>query len=392
MTTSELHGRLLIDGRLRPGRLRLADGRIASVDLDAGRTTSAHALPIIAPGLVDLHVHGFGGADPYGDLEGMARKLAARGTTAFLPTLFPRRSAETFGREAREVWARARAVTGGARALGLHLEGPFVNPGAVGGLPRDELAEPSPGALDAILGSATGDQHGVRAITIAPELAGACDLIGELARRGVRASLGHSLATAREASAGVAAGAVGATHLFNAMRPLHHREAGIAGVALTAEELAVEIIGDLVHVGPEAFRLALRARGPRGLCLISDSLSGPGADGHRFCSHGKDCVVEDGSAWFDDPSAPEGRRLTGTVLGQLDAVRRLVARGVLSAEEALTMAGETPARALGADGEYGVLRAGARADVIVLAGPGLDLERVLVGGAEPAPAAGPSGR
>jgi N-acetylglucosamine-6-phosphate deacetylase len=222
-------------------------------------------------------------------------------------------------------------------------------------------------------------------MTLAPELSGAPDLIAELARRGVRASLGHSLATAREAAAGVAAGAGGATHLFNAMRPWHHREAGLAGVALTAEELTVEIIGDLVHVGPEAFRLALKARGPHGLCLISDSLSGPGAEGgRRFCSHGRQCVVADGAAWFDDPTAPEGRRLTGTVLGQLDAVRRLVARGVLSAAEALVMASETPARALSMQDELGTLRPGARADLVVLRGPELLLEQVLVGG-EPVP-------
>jgi N-acetylglucosamine-6-phosphate deacetylase len=389
MPALEIHGRLLLDGALVPGRLRVDGGRIAAVERDSAPVGD---LPIVAPGLIDLHVHGFGGADPYGNLGAMARRLAAVGTTAFLPTLFPRRDAARLGAEAADVWARARALSdgaggaggaGGARALGLHLEGPFVNPGAVGGLPADELAAPSPAALDALLGS---DGHGVRVVTLAPELPGALDLIAELRRRGVRASLGHSLATAREAAAGVAAGAGGATHLFNAMRPLHHREAGIAGVALTADELLVEIIGDLVHVGPEAFRLALRARGPRGLCLISDALSGPAAGEHRFCSHGRSCVAEDGAAWFDDPTAPGGRRLTGTVLGQLDAVRRLVARGVLSVEEALAMASETPARALGMGDELGTLRPGARADVIVLRGPELALERVLVGG-EPLAAA-----
>jgi len=381
MDELEIEGRLLLDGRLVPGRIAIAGGRIASVT-PADTSAAAADLPIVAPGLVDLHVHGFGGSDPKGDLAGMARKLARAGTTAFLPTLFPRRDAGKLGDDADAVWARAQALTGavGARALGLHLEGPFLNPRAVGGLPKDELAEPSPAALDRILGPATGDHRGVRAITIAPELPGAPDLIAELRKRGVRASLGHSLATAREATSGVKAGATGATHLFNAMAPLHHREAGIAGVALTADELLPEIIGDLVHVGPEAFRLALRARGPRGLCLISDSLSGPNDDSHRFCSHGKQCVVENGSAWFEDPTAPEGRRLTGTVVGQLDAVRRLVGRGVLSVEEALVMAAESPARALGLEDELGTLRAGLRADLVVLAGPRLALRRVLVGG------------
>jgi N-acetylglucosamine-6-phosphate deacetylase len=384
--TLELRGRLLLDGALVPGRLRIADGRIAAIERDPAIAGGVD-VPLVAPGLVDIHVHGFGGADPYDDLDAMAQRLAAAGTTAFLPTLFPRRDPAQLGAEAADVWAFAQRLAElgvGARALGLHLEGPFVNPAAVGGLPANELLEPSPAALATILGSATGDQHGVRAITLAPELHGAPEMIAELVRRGVRASLGHSLATAHEAAVGVAAGARGATHLFNAMRPLHHREAGIAGVALTADEVFPEIIGDLVHVGPEAFRLALLARGPRGLCLISDSLAGPdgpdGAGGHRFCSHGRQCVVEDGAAWFDDPTAPAGRRLTGTVIGQLDAVRRLVARGVVSVEEALVMASETPARALGLGDELGALRVGAKADLIVLRGPDLALERVLVGG------------
>ncbi|MEM7310105.1 MAG: amidohydrolase family protein [Planctomycetota bacterium] len=375
----EIAGRLLVDGRLQPGRVELEGDRIRRVTLDAG-ARGGDELPLVAPGLIDLHVHGFGGCDPYGDLAGMANALAGAGTTAFLPTLFPRRSAAALGGEADEVWRTAQSRAGGARALGVHLEGPFVNPGAVGGLPADELAEPSPEALAELLGPATGDGRGIRAITLAPELPGAREMIAELARCGVRASLGHSLATVAETSGGVQAGATGATHLFNAMRPLHHREAGIAGVALTADELCPEIIGDLVHVGREAFELALRARGADGLCLISDSLKGPGADGHSFCSHGKTCVVEDGSAWFDDETAEGGRRLTGTVLGQLDAVRRLVSRGVLGVEEALTMASASPARELGLEGELGTLAAGARADLLVLRGPELALAEVWVGG------------
>ncbi len=374
-------GRLLLDGELRPGRIELDGGRITRVEEDA--SLDARDLPIVAPGLIDLHVHGFGGADPYTDLAGVTRALAREGTTACLPTLFPRRSAETLGAEAEAIWSAARDLAGGARVLGLHLEGPFVSPGAVGGLPPDEIAEPSPGALAKILGPSTGGGRGVRAMTIAPELEGAPELIAELARSGVRASLGHSLATASEASRGVRSGATGATHLFNAMRPIHHREAGIAGVALIAEELAVEIIGDLVHVGPEAFQLALHARGPAGLCLISDALSGPVAGEHRFCSHGRDCFVEDGAVWFDDATAEGGRRLTGTVTGQLAAIRRLVARGVCGVADALRMASESPARALGLEAELGTLRAGARADLIVLSGDELALDEVLIAG-EPA--------
>ncbi|MCZ6599117.1 MAG: amidohydrolase family protein [Planctomycetota bacterium] len=376
-------GRLLIDGSFVPGRVVFDGGRIVRVEEDPA--PGAEELPIVAPGLVDLHVHGFGGHEPLDDLGAMAGALARAGTTAFLPTLFPR-APEPLGEDAEAVWSAAREL--GGRVPGLHLEGPFVNPEAIGGLPPDGVFEPSPEALRAILGSASGDGRGVRAMTLAPELAGGGALIDELVRAGVRVSLGHSLARTAEAWDAVRRGATGATHLFNAMRPLHHREAGIVGVALTADELVVEIIGDLTHVGPEAFELALRARGPEGLCLVSDMLAGAGTDARRlssdaparFCSHGRECFVADGAAWYEDPDAPDGRRLTGSVTCQLEAVRGLVARGIVAPADALRMASETPARALGVEAELGRITPGARADLLVLAGPDLELVEVLVGG------------
>lgn len=375
-----LIGRLLIDGAFVAGRIELADGRIAAVTADPA--LAAPDLPLIAPGLVDLHVHGFGGCDPLEDLAGMDAALARAGTTAFQPTLFPRRSPEALGADAERVWGAAQALGTGS-VLGLHLEGPFVNPSAVGGLPADQLAEPSPGALRTILGPDTGDGRGVRTLTVAPEIPGGIELVEELARAGLRASLGHSLADSAAAAAGVRRGARGATHLFNAMGAFHHREAGLVGTALTAEELAVEIIGDLAHVGPEAFALAVAARGPGGLCLISDALSGAGSGAECFCSHGRTCVVADGAAWFETPDG--GRALTGSVTSQLEAVQRLVARGVVGAADALRMASETPARALGLESERGTLRPGARADLLILRGPGedaagLELVGVLRGG------------
>lgn len=371
---SEVRGRLLTDGRLRAGRLVIRDGRIASIELDEpgspGSTGSAGALdePIVAPGLIDLHVHGFGGADPVRDLEGMAAALRAAGTTSFQPTLFPD-VPERLGRTASAVRERARELEGGegradlARVLGVHLEGPFVNPCAAGALPRERLAEPSIDALRAILGPATGDGRGIRTMTIAPELAGAAELIAELSRAGVLASLGHSRATAAESRAAAKGGDCGATHLFNAMPAFHHREVGLTGFALTAGVRSAEIIGDLCHVGPEAFALALVARGPRELCLVSDALPGAGTGCDVFHWCGRDHVVRDGAAYFEDADGPA---LAGSVTGQLEAVRRLVERGVVSLEEALVMAAEAPARTLGLEDELGRLVVGARADLIVL--------------------------
>ena len=174
----EMAGRLLVGGELAEGRLTLEGGHIRSVDIGP---TGEEDPPLIAPGLIDLHVHGYGGCDPLDDLAGMALALARAGTTAFQPTLFPAGPA-ALGDHAERVWAAAeRDANQGsaARVVGLHLEGPFVNPARAGALPPEALAEPSVEALRRILGPATGGGRGIRTVTLAPELPGSADLIEE---------------------------------------------------------------------------------------------------------------------------------------------------------------------------------------------------------------------
>lgn len=380
-TSQVLEGRLLIDGRFSPGRLTLAAGRIAAIEpLSLERTLTS--MPIIAPGLVDLHVHGFGGGDPIEQLELMAQSLARAGTTAFQPTLFPAAPAQ-LGPLCQRVWDSAsRLANGCARAVGFHLEGPFVNRERAGALPVEDLAEPSLVALREILGPATGDGRGVRTVTLAPELPGSAELVAELVRCGVRVSLGHSKASADDARRAVRSGARGATHLFNAMSGIHHREVGLAGFALIDRTITAELIGDLVHVGPDAIELALAARGPTGLALVSDALRGAGTGCDVFHSHGRDHVIREGTAYYPARDERSDPQLAGTAMGQLEMVRRLVKRGVVGIEDALTMASATPARALGLERELGTLSVGARADLLVLYGAGLELRRVLVGGVD----------
>ena len=378
---SERIGRLLLDGELVPGRVRFEGGRLTAVER---LPEVAPGTPLLAPGLVDLHLHGYAGCDPLVDLPGLARALASVGTTAFLPTLFPTDPAR-LGLEAESVWKQRNELgPGAARVLGIHLEGPFVNPERAGALPRDRLVAPSPAALRALLGPSSAEGRGIRQVTLAPELPGSADLVRELACSGVRVSLGHSAASAAEAAAAAELGARGATHLFNAMGGLHHRAPTLASFALAEDALVAEIIGDLVHVGREAFRIALRARGPQGLALVSDALLGAGTRTTEFESHGRRCRVHGGAIWLvdDDPNVPP--RLTGAEACQMEAVRRLVRAGAAGPAAALTMAAETPARALGLERELGRLVPGARADLVVLDPQGLELLEVLVGG-EPVP-------
>ena len=367
-------GRLLLDGVFVPGTITCSGGRTTRIESLAGAELPDDA-PLIAPGLIDLHVHGFGGCEPLSDLSGMAAALAAAGTTSFLPTLFPDAPdalADDIARVGRQEPGAARA-----RVLGLHLEGPFVNPAAAGALPPDRLIEPSPAALAQLLAAGTASA-GVRTVTVAPELPGARDLVRALVSDGVRPSLGHSLATCAEARRAAGDGACGATHLFNAMRPWHHREVGLAGFALTDSALYAEIIGDLEHVSAEAFALALEARGPSGLCLISDALAGAGTGCDVFEVSGHEHAVRHGGAFYREHDGE--RSLMGSALGLLEAVRGLRDAGVVSLEEALTMASETPARALGMEAEVGRLSEGARADLLLLDPVDLRLREVLVGG------------
>ena len=377
-----LAGNLLIDGALAAGRVEIAGGVLRAVELTPGIDPAVIAgLPIIAPGLIDLHIHGFGGCDPLVDMAGMASALASAGTTAFQPTLFPAEPAQ-LGAHAAACQVEPAA---GARVLGTHLEGPFVNPKSAGALPLADLAEPSVQALREILGPATGDGRGIRTITLAPELAGANDLIAELEVAGVRASFGHSMASAKQARDALrkprGSSRFGVTHLFNAMTGLGHRDPGLASLALTEDALVVELIGDLVHVGPEAIDLALRARGPAGIALVSDALEGAGTGCDVFHSHGRAHVIRDGAAWYGTPDS-KSQQLAGSATGLLEAVQRLTAAGVVSPADALTMATLAPARALGLESEIGVLIPGAKADLIVLEAGTLALQRVFTGGGE----------
>jgi N-acetylglucosamine-6-phosphate deacetylase len=164
------------------------------------------------------------------------------------------------------------------------------------------------------------------------------------------------------------------------MQPVHHREVGLAGFALTDAALYAEIIGDLVHVGSDAMELALRARTARGLCLVSDALRGAGTGCDVFHWHGRDHTVHDGAAFYPPKAAGEAERLAGSAMSPLEMVRRLTGAGVLGLPEALTMASETPARALGLEREIGALKPGLAADFVVLRGRELAIEAVHVAG------------
>ena len=361
-------GRLVLADRVVPGRLTIEDGRIGSIDLGEGPAIDT---AIVAPGFVDLHVHGWGGHDAMGDagaLDGMARSLLRRGVTAFLPTAVsaPLAALAAFAERVR-AW-RPDAPADGAEPLGFNLEGPFLAEGRHGAHDPARLRVPADvprTALEPLT-------DGLRLVTVAPELPGAIDLIGWLRDRGAVVSIGHSGATLDQARAGYAAGATSTTHLFNAMTGLDHRTPGVAAAALLDDAVAVELIADGIHVDAALWPLVRRLKPADRLLLVSDAIPLAGTGDGRGRLGSLEVEVVGRRATLAGTSI-----LAGSVIGLDDAVRTLIASGV-PLPAAVAAAGRNPLALLGIT-DRGRIAVGQRADLVEL-DPDLRVRRVMRAG------------
>jgi N-acetylglucosamine-6-phosphate deacetylase len=379
-------GVVLPDRILEEGTVAIDGDRI--VEITAGRRPGATrelAGHLIVPGFIDVHVHGVAGHDVMegtAGLRGAARALPRFGVTAFAPTSIaaePTALARTLEavREARE-----RPEPGAARVLPAHLESNFVNPAWAGAQPVSCLRVPRPpegarlpaGAftagdiLEAI--DRAGPEIGI--ITLAPELDGAIELIRRFVARGQRVSLGHSGATYEQALDAIEAGASHATHLFNRMQPMTHRDPGLTGAMLQRDEVAVEIVCDGHHVHPAVVRVAIAAKSVSRVMAITDGTAGSGLpEGSRATLGGRPITVRD-TARLDDGT------MAGSVLTMDRAFAFLVGPVGLTPVEAAHLCATTPARELGLRG-HGVLAPGAVADLAVL-DPRLQVVETYIGG------------
>jgi N-acetylglucosamine-6-phosphate deacetylase len=361
MTT--ITGRLLLDGRLIPGRIELDGERIAAVEADPTVTDER----IVAPGFIDLQVNGGHGIDFGEDPERMgevAAWLPETGCTAFLPTII-----SSFADRYRRVFDTLPAIEGasGARVLGLHLEGPFLAPAKKGAHALDAIDAADDALFDELL-----EEGSVRLVTLAPERAGALERIARLVERRVLVSLGHSNASYEQFEAGIDAGARMATHLFNAMSQLDSRAPGAVGAALVDERVTVGLIADGIHSHPASLRLTARAKGSAGIALVSDMMAAAGMPPGTYSLNDIPVSVDATSARLADG------RLAGSILTMDAAVRNMAAWGGVSIADALTMASAVPARLLGRD-DLGVLVSGAAADLVVLA-PDLPVTETWIAG------------
>jgi len=362
--SAEFLGHVLAPEPLGPCRVVVEGERIAVIEPvpDAPEGTW------IVPGLVDIQLNGAFGVDfavpePLADVRA---RIAGTGVTTFLATLV---SAPP-GAYAAPLQALVPDVTPGQATLaGVHLEGPWLSPSYPGAHELAALRPPSTAELAAFLAPGT-----VRLVTLAPELTGGTAAIARLVDAGVRVAIGHSNADEAAVHAAVAAGATLGTHLFNAMRPFHHRDPGTAG-ALLDGACAVTMIADGVHAADAALRLAFAAKGDGRFALVSDAVAPLGLPpgpyrfgGWDVTSDGVVCRLGDGT-------------LAGSATPLLAGVRRLVGCGLRFAD-AIRAATETPARLAGIPG--GTLEVGGRADLVVL-DDGLRPVHVLAGGVSPAP-------
>jgi N-acetylglucosamine-6-phosphate deacetylase len=376
MPETVVRGRLVLEDRVVPGEITIVDAVIERIETadpaaEAGDAAGAGSGVLIAPGFIDVHVHGWGGfssTDGREALDGMARSLLARGVSSFLPTAAtaPLPALEAFAESVRD-W-RAAAPDDGAEPLGFNLEGPFLSEAKKGAHDADHLRRPAdvrPDELDAIL-------DGLRLITIAPELPGALQLIAVLTGRGIRVSLGHSAAALAEAQAGYAAGATSTTHLFNAMSGVDHRRPGLAAAALADDAVWVELIADGHHVDAALLPIITRAKPADRLLLVSDALSAAGTAQRQTVIGGLECEIDGTRVTLAGTTT-----LAGSVIALDDAVRSVVAAG-LALPAAVAAASANPAAMLGAT-DRGRIAAGLRADLVEL-DEALRVRRVMRGG------------
>lgn len=370
------HASIIIgDTVIEDGTVLVADGRIQAVGdftlpLPPGAATQDATGLLLSPGFLDLQVNGGFGLDFTADpatIWDVAAQLPRYGVTAFLPTVITSPSAKV--RQAQAVLRDGPpAGWAGARPLGLHLEGPFLNPAKKGAHNPSYLRRPA--AHD--VADWSSDAF-VRLVTLAPELPGALETVSALTRRGVVVSAGHSMATFDEAAAGFDAGARYATHLFNAMPALHHREPGLAAAALADPRVTVGLIPDGLHVHPGLVKLLWQLLGRDRLNLVTDAMAAMGMDPGDYLLGDFHVRVDDTSARLSDGT------LAGCTLS-LDAILRAFrAFTGASLPDTLATVTSTPARLLGLDATYGHITPGAAADLVLLTADGEVVETWVAG-------------
>jgi len=327
----------------------------------------------IAPGYIDIHVHGGGGSDVMdGDYEAINQIAITHshfGTTSFLPTTMTM-SKDKIIRSLRSICEAVKKGTAGAEILGIHMEGPYINPEKKGAQREEDIKKISLGEF-LEFNQASGNL--IRLVTIAPEMPGAIGLIKYLYKQGIIASAGHTNATYAQVQAGIQAGLSHVTHTFNAMRELHHREPGVVGAALTSPELTVEVIADGIHIHPIVLKILTKIKEGEKIVLMTDAMRAAGLKEGTYDLGGQEVIVTKGQARLKDGT------LAGSVLTMDKAVKNMASKVGVPLPKAIQMASFNPARSIGIDDKKGSLEPGKDADIVIL-NKNLETELTIVAG------------
>lgn len=383
------NARVITSERILEGAaVQIEGGEIAAVLEEGpspgnGQVLDAQGM-YLAPGFIEPHVHGGNGADWMdGTLEAFETIVAfygTRGVTSIqgTTTAAPLEQAERVLETARD-WRRADRRVGarppGARLVGIHLEGPFLNREQCGAQPPSHIYSPPAGIAAWVLDYADV----VTQITLAPELPGALDLIRELASVGILVAAGHSQATEPEVEAAIEAGLRHVIHIYSSMSTFIRRGPwrvpGLLECALVYDELTTEMIADLCHLPPTLMRLVLKCKAPDKVCLVSDAMRGAGwPEGDRFTIGGQEVIIEDGVAQL-----PDGTAFAGSVTPLDQMVHNVIQTLGLSVEQAVRLVTLSPARILGIEDRTGTIEPGKDADLVIFDDQ-IQVQATIVGG------------
>ena len=355
-----VNGRILLPDSVIDGKVLCFDRKIE--DISAKPVPDAEIIDArgcyVAPGLIDVHCHGCMGYDTanasVSDLEAISACVVKHGVTGWLPTTatlsWPTLE-QCFTAIRKAMRKSASADWNGARILGCHAEGPFINPKRKGAqweqyIQRPDIRKVKPWA------------DVIRLMTVAPEVEGALDFIRAARRLGILISMGHSDATSDQALAGIEAGATHVTHTFNAMPPLSHRNPGLLGAAMNDERVYCELIADTVHVNTLLFPIMVKLK-PQRLVLVTDSIQCAGLPKGAYDIMGNEIVVEDTHCRLSDGT------IAGSTLTMDRALRNFIQYSGTTIWRAVNMASLHPARAIGVDNRKGSLQRGKDADIII---------------------------
>lgn len=327
----------------------------------------------VVPGYIDIHVHGGGGSDvmdgEYEAIKQIAATHSRFGTTAFLPTTMTM-AKDKIIKSLKSIHEARLKGTGTAEILGIHLEGPYINPEKKGAQKEEDIKKVS---VEEFLEFNQASGNLIRLVTIAPEMPGAIDFIRWLHQQGIIVSVGHSNATYKQVQEGIQAGLSHVTHIFNAMRGLHHREPGVVGAALSSPKLIVEMIADGVHLHPMVLKMLTQIKESEKLVLITDAMRATGFKEGTYDLGGQEVIVTQGQAKLKNGT------LAGSVLTMDKAVKNLVTKVSISLLNAVQMASYNPAKCLGIDDRKGSLEINKDADIVIL-NKNLENELTMVAG------------